>query len=218
MQKSLVLAEARERAELDQLSSHDKAVLVPPIAFPARAHDMLSTLFEKNDNGSVDDMLDMVQDEEDEFVFTDDSNNLLALTQGSNHTFSSQRSRSATLDSLGTFDTLDSIDMDFLNVTGPIREKESSKRSDSLRRSSKMSDDDVDNGGVTSSVASVYYSFRNSSSACASSDCSGSKSTSSGRYSLWNLQNIGELTGSHRTCVRHCYVIVGDFHVLILVG
>jgi hypothetical protein len=64
--------------------------------------------------------------------------------------------------SLGTFDTLDSMDMDFLNVTGG-KDKESSRQTDSSRHSSDKIKEDGDHSATDthsgSAAASVYYSL-----------------------------------------------------------
>lgn len=177
-------SDEQERAELDLLSSRhsqNKTVLVPPHAFRSRDNDMIASLFDRNIT-AVDMLLEMVKEEEEEFVLTDDSNNLMQMiTQNSNTSSSTQRSRSMTLESLGTFDTLDSIDMDFLNVSG-AKEKEPSRQVDSCHPNKeecgKSQSDKHDGDG--SSVASVYYSFRNSPETTCHKSGSG-----------WNMQNIG---------------------------
>ena len=204
-QVALRKSEEQERAELDQLSSRhaqNKTVLVQPHAFRARDNDMIATLFDKSST-SVDMLLEMVKQEEEEFVLTDDSNNLMQMmttTQNSNTTSSTQRSRSMTLDSLGTFDTLDSIDMDFLNTTGP-------KDKDHLRvidpcpppSSGIINEEGTSQSDSGSSVASVYYSFRNSPGCSAASESSNLENASA-----WNLQNIGEACFFHSpTALNH---------------
>ena len=160
-------------------------MLVQPHAFRARDNDMIATLFDKNIT-AVDMLLEMVKEEEEEFVLTDDSNNLMQMiTQNSNTTSSTQRSRSMTLDSLGTFDTLDSIDMDFLNVSG-AKDKESTRQADAANYLCKEKSKEENKDG-TSSVTSVYYSFRNSPGGL-TTEASPNHDSSS----VWNLQNIGK--------------------------
>jgi hypothetical protein len=185
--------EALERAELELVSCRQPRInnyLSPNSAFHTRdPNDMVATLFDKNIT-AVDMLFDMEigQVGADDFVLTDDSNSLMqVLTQSSRATASTRRSISMATDSLGTFDTLDSIDMDFLEVTRPPSDREREKnvgpKSPSLKNIGARRPELM---ATSSSLASVYYSFRNS------GDCSSTSSSGNEVSSRWNMENIGE--------------------------
>ena len=174
--------------ELDILGDDDHHDASKKYVIDSVGETVVINSFLEKDIAPLDLELDVVKEEEEEgeVTLTDDSNNIVFNTAFSNGTVSSQRSRSMTLDSIGTFDTLDSVDFEFISLSEQQLEKKKISRNpfNSLRTREDEYDRGTSNEDCEVTVASIYNSFRNT-----------PVDEPNSQYKLnskWNLQNIGK--------------------------
>ena len=148
--KVLRAIEEKERAELDMLST---------TRTNSSEHCSRDSFLRLNSSFDFSTLKDHC---EDDLASLDNARKVQTL-QSATNTTSSHRSRSMTLDSLGTFDTMDSLDMEFLNVSSPnLLDKDAQPASHSLVGST-LRDDRLCEDSQIPSLTSVYLSFQESS-------------------------------------------------------